>query len=202
MLIIGLDVATSTGIAWVDRSKPPSQWRCLAVESEGDNAEEKAGDLGLYLFAELAVSRPAFAAIEMPQRSVKQFGKKVRNPQTGKEEVQQTINPNALQLSGLAGAVVAALDIRQVPWGLLAPATWRSAYYGKGVAPDETAGQDWKDVAIEYARQSKILLPPTVKAQRDAAEAVGIAVAWQKCTFVPKRHQAAFMALRAGRMAA
>lgn len=198
MNIMGMDVATSTGIARIETGRPASEWRCLAVECEGENGEDKAGDLAVYLYGEILASRPAFVAIEMPQRSVAQFGRKKRDPLTGEERTEQTINPNALQLSALAGAVVAVLDICRVPWGLIAPVSWRSAYFGKGYKP----AQDWKQSAIEMARLQKVPLPATVKAQRDAAEALGIAVAWQRCTFIPARHRAAFMDLRTGKVAA
>lgn len=197
--ILGLDVATSTGICFVDRSRPASEWRCLAVQSEGDNGEDKAADLGLFLFAELVENRPDFAAIEMPQRSVAQFGRKKTDPLTGQETTETTINPNALQLSALAGAVVTALEIRRIPWGLVAPATWRSAYFGRGQKPVDG---DWKAAAVRQAELQKVALPPTVKAARDAAEAIGIAMAWERCTFIPTRHQAAFMALRQGKAVA
>lgn len=199
MEILGCDIATSSGLAWIDRAKPASAWRCLAVESEGEFGEEKAGDLAIFLYAEILARRPAFAAIEMPQRSVQQFGRKRRDPLTGQDVTEQTINPNALQLSALAGAVVAVLDICRIPWGLIAPVTWRSAYYGKGYAPRD---DDWKQAAIDHARMQNIPLPATVKAQRDAAEAVGVGVAWEKCSKIPERHQRAFMDLRMGKAAA
>jgi hypothetical protein len=181
----------------MDRARPPSTWRCLAVVAEGDNAEEKADDLARYLHGQLTANRPDFAAIEMPQRSVTRFERK-RTDLSG-ERTDLTINPNALQLSALAGAVVAILSVHDVPFGLVAPGTWRSAYFGKGWKP---ADGDWKAAAVRMAEAQNILLPETLRASRDAAESAGVAVAWQSCTFVPKRHQAAFMALRAGRVAA
>jgi len=47
------------------------------------------------------------------------------------------------------------------------------------------------------ALQQGIPLPDTKKAQRDAAEAVGIAAAWSKCSQVPARHHKAFIDLQA-----
>jgi hypothetical protein len=188
--VLGLDIATYCGVCWKEAGVPASDWRCYVIESEGDNSEDKAGDLAMALAGEFKTRRPDFAAIEMPQRSVTQFGKEGDDG-----ERKQTINPNALQLSGLAGGAVACLDLHGIPWGLVAPSTWRSAYFGKGYKPLI----DWKQSAIDMANIQKIVLPPTKKAQRDAAEAVGISVAWERCTFVPERHQRAFMALRTGR---
>lgn len=198
MLIGGYDIATSAGFAWIEPREKPSSWQCGVWKSEGENGEEKAGHLGMQMIPVLKNRKPDFVAIEMPQRNVQTFGKK-RKDMAG-EKVETTINPNALQLSALAGGAIAILDAYRIPWGLIASATWRAAYFGKGVKP--APGKDWKDLAIEHARMQRIALPSTKAAQRDAAEAIGIAVAWERCTFIPARHQAAFMALRTGRVAA
>jgi hypothetical protein len=198
MLILGLDVATSCGHALVDRQRGLSATICGAWHAEGENGEDKAGFLAANrLYGFLKEHRPAFCAIEMPQRSVTRFDRK-RTDLTG-EHSEATINPNALQLSALAGGVVAMLDAWKTPWGLIAPATWRSGYFGKGKKPNNG---DWKQLAIDEALRQKIVLPSTKAAQRDAAEAIGIAVSWERCTFVPQRHQEAFMALRTDRRAA
>lgn len=193
MIAMGIDCATSTGIVWGDIGARPATWTVLAIEAEGANAEEKAGDLALALHQLLGtLGAPDFAAIEMPQRSVTRFERK-KTDLTG-ERTDLTINPNALQLSALAGAVVSVLDLNGVPWGLVAPVTWRSAYFGKGFKPSDG---DWKAAAIRYAELQGVALPSTKKASRDAAEALGIMSAWSRCTFVPARHQQAFMDLRA-----
>ena len=196
MLVLGLDIATSSGVCLMDTAQPPHEWRCFAIEAEGHNAEEKAGDLAMALNLQLAKHCPAFAAIEMPQRSVQRFRKKGADIAGEKDEL--TINPAALQLSAMAGAAVAVLDLAGVAWGLIHPVTWRKAYFGSGYKPRV----GWKDSAMEFAKMQKIVLPPTVRAARDAAEAIGIARAWQKCSFVPDRHQQTFINLRTGREAA
>ncbi len=195
MLVLGLDIATSSGLTFLDDTAPPSSWRCFAIEAEGDFGEDKAGDLALALHDALGGRRPHFAAIEMPQRSVTRFEKKKsgRPDLAGETKPELTINTNALQLHDLAGGACAVLDICGVPWGLIAPATWRSSYYGKGFRPNDG---DWKQAAIDLADRQKILLPKTLKARRDAAESVGIASAWSRCTLIPRRHQAAFQSLR------
>lgn len=196
MLIVGLDVATKTGVCFMDTALPPSHWRVLTVESEGENAEDKAADLALFLFERFQARRPDFVAIEMPQRIVTQHDRTVRDPETGLDKQVKTINPNALQLSALAGGAAAACEICRVPWGLVAVGTWHSAYYGKGWRP---ADENWKQAAVDRAILQKIPLPGSVQAQRDAAEAVGVATAWQRCTFIPERWQRAFMDLRTGK---
>ncbi|TPM53255.1 hypothetical protein FJ959_22255 [Mesorhizobium sp. B2-2-4] len=194
MLVLGLDIATSCGHGLIEPHKKPDTWRCGAWHSAGENGEDKAGVLALSMIPYLKANRPVFAAIEMPQRNVKTFGRK-REDMAG-QSVEQTINPNALQLSALAGGAVAILDAFHIPWGLVASATWRSVYFGKGVKP--VGRDDWKDLAIKHAQMQKIPLPSTKAAQRDAAEAIGVAAAWERCTFIPARHQASFMALRTG----
>jgi hypothetical protein len=213
MIIDGLDIATSCGVARIERPGKPASWTCEALYSEGENSEEKAGELALMLMRRYraADSRPDFVAIEMPMRNVMMFKK--QGEDLGGENQKDTINPNALQLSGLAGAACAVLNCYGIPWGLIASKTWRIAYFGKGYVPLKVAKtnkrtgkvtyeDDWKQAAIDLALMQKITLPSRKADQRDAAEAIGIAVAWEKCTFVPKRHQQRFLDLRTGRIAA
>jgi hypothetical protein len=213
MIIEGLDIATSCGVAQVEKPGRLSSARCLCLYAEGENSEEKAGELAWLLMQRYrdTTARPQFVAIEMPMRNVMTFHKEGADlaGQTQKD----TINPNALQLSGLAGAAVAILNCYRIPWGLVASKTWRNAYFGKQFVPpkvvvkkrnrktgkmEETLKDDWKQAAIDMALRERISLPSTKAEQRDAAEAIGIAWAWEACTFIPKRHQAAFMALRTG----
>ena len=214
MLIDGFDVATSCGWASIQRPGDMKATKCGVYISKGENSEEKAGELGLFLMNKYRnpENRPDFVAIEMPQRNVQTFTRQGRPDLAGTKD-EMTINPNALQLSGMLGAVVTILNCYNIPWGLIAPATWRKAYYGAGYNPPkavvksknkrtgeikETYKDDWKQAAINTAQLHKISLPATKAEQKDAAEAIGIAVAWEKCTFIPKRHEKAFMALRMG----
>jgi len=194
MLVLGLDIATSTGVCWMDTALPPSQWRCLAIESEGEFQEDRTGDLALYLNEEFAIRRPDFVAIEMPRRDVAAHPKQVFDPKTGKMKTIHTVNADQLLLPALAAAAASVCDLAGVPWGCVHQKTWRSIYFGKGFKP---AGDDWKAPAIDAALQQDIPLPETKKAQRDAAEAVGIAAAWFKCSQVPARHHKAFVQLQA-----
>lgn len=197
MLIAGLDIATSTGVCLWDTAKPTHEIRCLAIESEGQFHGEKCDDLAGALDFLLKDNRPDFCAIEMPQRFLTAHDKKVED--MAGERFKPTINPNAMLLQQLYGAAVGVLRRYDVPWGEIAPAAWRSSYFGKGFKPPV----DWKQSAVEYALMQKIKLPPTKKSARDAAEAVGIARAFHRCSFIPKRHQPAFMNLRTnGRVAA
>lgn len=192
MLILGLDIATSTGVCWMDTSLPPSQWRCLAVGAEGEFAEDKTGDLAIYLCEEFTKTRPDFVAIEMPRRDVAAYPKQVFDRRTGQMRQIWTVNADQLLLPALAAAATASCDLAGVPWGLVSSRTWRPAYFGKGYQPPI----DWKHSAIDAARLQGIPLPSTKDAQKDAAEAVGVASSWMKCTQIPARHHQAFMDLR------
>jgi hypothetical protein len=201
MLVLGLDIATSTGVCWMNTVTLPSQWRCLAIGAEGEFAEDKTGDLALYLRDEFEARRPDFVAIEMPRRDVAAYPKQVRDAKTGRMKTIHTVNADQLLLPALAAAATAACDLMNVPWGIVHQKTWRSSYYGKGYKP---ADGDWKAPAVTRAVQQGIALPLEKKAQRDAAEAVGIACAWMKCTQISARHHEAFKHLRLnfGRVAA
>jgi Holliday junction resolvasome RuvABC endonuclease subunit len=121
------------------------------------------------------------------------YPKQVKDPQTGKLKTIHTVNADQLLLPALAAAACAACDVADVPWGLISPKTWRAAYYGKGFKPS-----DWKIPAVDAALQMGVPLPLERKAQRDAAEAVGIAYCWMKCTQIRQRHYGAFKDLCLG----
>lgn len=208
MIVLGLDIATSTGWCLIEEKGRPQTWHCGAIKAKGAFQEELAASLAFQLLRFFKYNvKPDFVAIEMPMRNVQQF-KKRRHDLAGQHE-SATINPAALKLSAFAGAAAAVIDCYSIPWGLVAPATWRPAYFGKGVKPNGkwTAknkdnlrpsywSEDWKELAINYAKKQNISLPSTRAAQRDAAEACGIACAWELCTAIPERHQNAFMLLR------
>jgi hypothetical protein len=190
-VISGLDIASCTGIAWMTLGTPPSKWRAAAIELDGETPEDKAGELALILRKLYRDHTPDFVAIEMPIRAVVRFDKKKRD--LAGEDSSPTINPNALQLSALAGAAAATLDLMGIAWGAVAIQTWRRAYYGPGRKPEDG---NWKRLALEVAHMQRITLPGLKSADKDAAEAVGVMVAWQSCSQIAQRHQAAFMALR------
>lgn len=195
MLITGLDIATSTGIAWVDPSQPPSTWRCLALEAEGDTVWDAVDDFDHALRTLLEETRPDFAVIERPLGVVVDYGGSNAAPGDKRMINAKTV----IKLAALAGAAIGVLNGLNIPFGLIADKTWRTAYYGSGYKPAE----NWKASAVDMAHLQGVPLPETKKAAHDAAEAVGIAVSWQRVNTIPVRHQRAFMDLRAnGRRAA
>jgi hypothetical protein len=173
--ISGLDIATYMGVSWMPLGTPPWKWRAITIEAEGGTTIERGVDLARGLRSEYARhGTPDFVAIEAPIANI------LKN------------RPGQLDLNIFAGTVTGMLDTLGIPWGWVSIATWRAYAYGKGVKP--TGDDNWKDLAIQFAEQSKIQLPSTKKAARDAAESVGVARAWMKCS-VPSWHQEAFLSL-------
>ncbi len=203
MIIGGFDLATRSGYAFRDSTRHRSSIICgtfsVAENDRGDKLqwEEKYAIAANLFYRLIKEHKPDFVAIERPEHGVRQFKKKGKADLTGKEEVISTINPGALQLTGIAGAVIAICTLMNIPYGTIAATSWRPIYFGKGIKPPE--GKDWKDLAIEYCEREHIVLPRTKAEQRDAAEAVGICSAWARCE-IPniKWMQDRFMALRTG----
>lgn len=169
-MILGLDIATTTGFAWYDpKAASLSAIKTGLVKAAGDNAEEKAASIAIQLVAMLKDNRPSFVAIEQPMRNVVSF-RKQKQTLAGQVE-EQTINPNALQLSSLSGAAVAIIAAYRIPWECIPSSTWRKAFLGMGRSPGmDRAG--WKRAAVDRCRAFKIEVR-----NADAAEAVGIAFA-------------------------
>lgn len=173
MRILGLDIATTTGFAWYEPGQSLSTIRTGLIKASGDNAEEKAASIAQQMVAILKNDRPDFVAIEQPMRNVVSF-KKTKQTLNGPVE-ENTINPNALQLSSLSGAVIAIIAAYRIPWETIPSSTWRKHFLGMGRSPgfDRAA---WKRAAVDRCRTFRI----DVK-NADAAEAVGIAIAGENC---------------------
>ncbi|TKT80003.1 hypothetical protein [Aquamicrobium sp. LC103] len=167
-LILGLDIATTTGFAWYDDKASLSAVKTGLIKAQGDNAEEKAASLAQQLVKMFREGKPDFVAIEQPMRNVVSFKKKRQD--LGGEVEEQTINPNALQLSSLSGAAVAIISAYRVPWETIPSATWRKAFLGMGRSPGFDRAT-WKKAAVERCRALKIEVRSA-----DAAEAVGVAI--------------------------
>lgn len=203
MIVMGLDLATRSGWAVRDSLKHRSSIQCgtfsVAENNVGDKLEWEAKyPVAANLFYRLVKEyNPDFVAIERPEHGVRQFKKKGKADLTGKEETISTINPAALQLTGIFGAISAVCQMRGIAFGTIAAVSWRPVYFGKGIKPAE--GKDWKDLAIEYAQRESIALPSTKAEQRDAAEAIGICTCWHNCAIPEIRWmQQRFMDLRTG----
>lgn len=215
--ILGLDVATSCGIGWVNPAAPPETWRALALETIGDTPWQKIEDYDFDLRCLIAAGpKVDFAIIERPIDVIMSYGqlKESEAPldtngshgRKGKTSINAT---TVILLSGMVGNTIGVLNSLDIPYGLIRTSTWHKAYYGSGVKPDgewdkrngpqpEKWSQDWKELAVRHARLQNIILPTDKKSAKDAAEAVGMAVAWKAVSEIPPRHRNAFMQLRMG----
>lgn len=184
MIICGLDLATRSGWAVRDSEKHRSSILCGTFSVDKNDSgeklewEEKYGVAAVLFYKLVKTHKPDFVVIERPEHGVRQFAKKGKADLTGKEQMVSTINPAALQLTGIAGAVIAICQMMNIAYGTIAATSWRPVYYGKGVKPG--AGMDWKDMAIQACERDNIAMPRTKAEQKDAAEAVGICTCWHK----------------------
>jgi hypothetical protein len=187
MRILGLDIATCTGFAWYEPGSPLSTIKTGLIKAVGDSVEDKYASIALCLKNDVLREKyidddgrekkrlclPDFVAIEQPMRNIVSF-KKTKQTLAGPVE-EQTINPNALQLSGLVGAVIGIVAAYGIPFETIPSSTWRKHFLGMGRSPgfDRAA---WKRAAVERCRVFRIDVR-----NADAAEAVGIAMAGENC---------------------
>lgn len=194
MLILGLDIATTTGFAWYDTgAQRLSAIKTGLIKAEGDLSEQKAASLAQQLVRMFREVKPDFVAIERPLPNIMQFDK-YSNDMVDGEVASSTVNPNQMLLPTFIGAAVAIVAAYRIPFETIAPQSWHKAYYGSGFKPprkpvkDRTGHQkrdrkgqlvwknDWKTPAVERARALRIEVR-----NADAAEAVGIAFAGASC---------------------
>lgn len=180
MIILGLDIATTTGFAWYDDKAGLSAIKTGTVKATGDSPEAKAASLGDQLRDLFKDQRPDFVAIEEPLRNIKTFPKKIQTMYGTK--VVQTVNPNQMLLPCLIGAAMVVVSAYKRPWETIPSSTWRKSFFGAGFKPPvkitEKEGEDpeveklWKKAAVDRCRSMRIEVR-----NADAAEAVGIAFA-------------------------
>lgn len=196
MKVVGLDIAKSTGVAFVRPGTDPKGWRCLALQSEEDDVWSTVDELGEDIRSLIIDERPDFAVLERPLGVIVDHGaSKARTAfdDTSGSRKRMINATTTITLSALAGNVIGVLNALEIPFGVIAIATWRAGYFGPGVKP---ADGDWKALSVRQAERIGVALPKQKKAAQDAADAVGIACSWPRCTFIPRRHHAAFLNLR------
>jgi hypothetical protein len=184
IVILGLDLATNSGYAVRFSWRHTSAIECGVFNvAENNSGEEVSWETKYALAAKqihnlIVKYKPDFVAIEEAEHRVTQFSKKKHNPITGAFEEINTINPNALQLTGISGAAIGICMREGIACGTIPSRSWHAKFH-KGEKP--RAKEDWKDVAIRSCERDLVPLPPTKKAQRDAAEAVCISGCWHWC---------------------
>ncbi|KQT52195.1 MULTISPECIES: hypothetical protein [unclassified Aureimonas] len=171
-LILGLDAASTTGFAYYDDTRSISAMEVGVLRAKGDGFEDRASFLGRELVVMLRKRRPDFVAIEQPLRMLP--GGKRKEKFMG-EEVEVSGaggGTNALILSNqIVSAFCTAARIKDIPFVLIASATWRTQFLGFGRKPgfDRKA---WKKAARERCAALKISVT-----NDDMAEACGVAFA-------------------------
>lgn len=117
-------------------------------------------------------------------------------PKSGRALERAPVN-RCHQIHQVRRLLILQCQIRNIPYGTIAATSWRPFHFGKGVKPPE--GNDWKDLAIEYAQHENIALPSTKAEPRDAAEAIGVCNCWHNCAIPEiKWMQQRFIDLRTG----
>lgn len=150
MIIMGLDVATNTGIAIYDTKEDVSSIHHFSKKVTSDESYQKAIELVGLLRHELDFWKPDFVAIEAPLTIVRSYNKK-RNDMLGITDKGQTINPAAVIVPNmLFGSAVGAVTAHfgdytaNAPLSATPPRVWQSKLL-KGVV-----GKDTKDRAKIY----------------------------------------------------
>lgn len=210
MIVIGGDLAANSGYAVRDSEKHRSTIECGVISVDEYEWEARYAIFAIQWLDLMRKYSPDFVALEAPEHGVRQFAKKEKTDLAGNDSG-LTINPGALQLTGIVSAAVTCCTLLSIPWGIVYPITWRGAYYGKDFVPPRKMvrdaktgrmrdeGPDWKQAAIDAAEREGIRLPSTKKDKKDAAEAIGVGTCWHKAKIPEiKWIQDKFVDLRTG----
>lgn len=172
MLILALDIATTTGWAVYDTARDVSAIRAGAFKVQGDEFEHKAADMGLSFARVVKDHRPDFVAIERPRRDVQQHEKKGKQTTFhGMQDApEMTINPNSVILPNqLTGAVMAVLAAFKLPWVSIHEEGWRKQFLGFG------RKKGWTKKDYKRAVRERCDMLGIVVTNDDMADAVGVA---------------------------
>jgi hypothetical protein len=171
-LILGLDAATTTGFAFYHDNRHVTSIEAGTIRAKGDGFEDKSSYLGRELAHMCRKLRPDFIAIEQPLRMLP-GGKRTVKFMGEEEEVSGAGGgTNALILSNqIVSAYCTAARIKDIPFILIASATWRRQFLGFGRKPGWVR-KDWKKAARDRCADLKITVT-----NDDQADAVGVAFA-------------------------
>lgn len=152
MIILALDIATTTGFAVFDTDRPPSSMLSGSIKFIGSTAFEKIHDMRRKLPKLIRQHQPEFVAIEAPLAFVPQFRKKTKT-MFGEEEETSTINPGTImQLNRLSGAAQMVIQGQNLPCVEVRPQTWQR------IIPANIKGPTKKRAAA-YCDMLKIVSP-------------------------------------------
>ena len=170
MLILGLDIATTTGFAWYDTEASLAAIRPGSFKIGGEGFEHRAGEMGAAMVTMLRQQKPDFIVIEQPTRNVMQHRK--QGSDLAGQHDEMTINAGtSLLLNQLTGAAAAIIRAYGIPFDVIASTTWRKQFLGFGTHKGWQR-KDWKRATRERCQQLRINVT-----NDDQADAVGVAFA-------------------------
>lgn len=167
MIILGLDIATTTGWAVYDTDKTPSAIISGSFKLQGDTPFERVRYMRSHLPKLIKEHRPDFAAIEAPLEIAPRF-KKAKTDLLGSEEQETTINSKTIAiLNRYAGAAEMAVMGNNIPCVEVRAQTWQT------IIPKNIKGKP-KQRAKAFCDMLKIVSP-----NMDSRDACVIAM-WAK----------------------
>jgi hypothetical protein len=170
MLVLGLDVATVTGVSLYDTSRDVSAIKAWSFKVDGDIPEEKAGNAGVEMVKILRQHKPDMVIAEMPMRAVVQHEKE-QSDLLGTRRT-ATINPMSVILPNqLMGAVMAVTFAFGVGWHIISAEQWRKQFLGFG------RQKGWDRKAWKKATRERCDMLGIRCTNDDMADAVGVAFA-------------------------
>lgn len=201
MIIVGLDIASTTGLAVYNTKKHRSQIKTGAIQINADKTMADESDE--WRWAQMG-------------RKIVKLRKMVDTTEGGKIDlvVIETcpalpFGQNGAGAFGLAklfhGAITSHLTSMEIPWATIPSQSWHKAVFGDrrppqipkiikgqpamkkdrrtGLMVPEFLPPDWKKMAVDECERMNIELPASdAKGKKDAAEAAMIAQAWFKAT--------------------
>lgn len=169
-LILGIDIATTTGCALYDPAKNISAIDAWSFKVKGESHEQKAYDMGLRIIEILKEKRPTFVALEAPKKNLITHRKTVQTLVGDHDEA--AMNPASVILPNqLTGAVLAVLAGFGLPFCTIPDSTWRKQFLGFGRKPGWQSA-DWKRASRDRCDQLGVHVT-----NNDQSDAVGVAFA-------------------------
>lgn len=193
MLILGMDIATTTGFCWFEPPKRDdaadlraafASMRVGSFKVSGSEPEDKAAAIAPHLIKMFRHEKPDLLVIEQPARHIQQHDKVITDMH-GSRTV-KTINPGTtILLNQLTGAVVTIARAYSIQFMTISEETWRKEAYGFGRKKGWQRPQ-WKKHARELCQVKGVAVT-----NDDQAEACWVAFAgWRSQTFKMMLNQA------------
>lgn len=174
MIILGLDIAKTTGWALYDTKSNLSSIIAGTLKADGENFEERSANFGNGLMNLIKKYRPHMIGIETPlrmapmapKRKMKFMGDELEDEASAGGGINAVISSN--QLVGAASGVIGCF---QIPFITISSVTWRKSFLGIGTHKGWVR-KDWKKAARDRCDQLKIRVT-----NDDQSDAVGVAFA-------------------------